>query len=128
MNLTTNFEGEHGNSITDVEGERPISNTNVEGEQNGILPNDSNIHSDVFHDIPDNVSNVGEGSEPDNMFEDAPLYFDPAYPPLDKWKRNHPKEQVIGDPQAGVLTSAQLRAKNEVLNIHHEYCMFNVFI
>ena len=62
------------------------------------------------------------------MFEDAPLDFDPAYPPLEKWTRNHPKEQVLGDPQDGVLTRAQLCAKNEVLNTHQELCMFNVFI
>ncbi|XP_052621036.1 uncharacterized protein LOC111901200 [Lactuca sativa] len=124
LNSTINVEGDHGSSSTDVEGECPISNTNVkgehyqsnpivEGEQNGILPYDSNIHTDVFHDIPDNVSNVGEGLEPDDMFEDAPLDFNPSYPPLDKWTRNHPKEQVLGDPQAGVETRSQLRAKNE---------------
>ena len=88
-------EGEHENSSIDVKGERHISNATVEGEhhqsnpivegkQNGIIPNDSNIQNDVFHDIPDSVSNVCEGSEPDDMFEDAPLDFDPAYPPLDK--------------------------------------------
>ena len=27
-----------------------------------------------------------------------------------------------------MLTRAQLRAKNEVLNVHQEFCMFNVFI
>ena len=62
------------------------------------------------------------------MFEDAPLEFDLAYPPLDKWTRNHLKEQVLGDPQAGVLIRAQLRARNEVHNMHHEFCMFHVFI
>ena len=54
--------------------------------------------------------------------------FDPTYPPLEKWTRNHPKEQVIGNQQDGVLTRAQTRAKNEVLNFHQEFCMFNVFI
>ena len=62
------------------------------------------------------------------MFEDAPLEFDPNFPPLEKWTRNHPKEQVIGNLQEGVLTRAQLRAKNEVLNANQELCMFNVFI
>ncbi|KAL7582803.1 hypothetical protein Lser_V15G42497 [Lactuca serriola] len=60
-----------------------------------------------------NLNVGGEGFEPDDMFEDAPLDFDPAYPPLYRWKGNHPKEQVLGDPQAGVLTRAQLCAKNE---------------
>ena len=43
------------------------------------------------------MSNIGEGSELDDMSEDAPLDFDTAYPPLVKWTRNHPKELVLGD-------------------------------
>ena len=78
--------------------------------------------------MSDNVSNAGKGSEENEMFEDAPLDFDHAYPPLDRWTQNHPREQVLGDPQARVLIRAQLHAKNEVLNVHQEYCMFNVFI
>ena len=62
------------------------------------------------------------------MFEDAPLDFDPAYPPLEKWTRNHPKEQALGNLQDSVLTRAQLHAKNEVINTHQEFCMFNIFI
>ena len=41
---------------------------------------------------------------------------------------NHPQEQILGDPHAGVLTRAQHRAKNEVLNVNQEFFMFNVFI
>ena len=46
------------------------------------------------------------GSENDETFEYAPLEFDPAYLPLEKWTRNHPKEQVLGNPQDGVTTRA----------------------
>ena len=67
-------------------------------------------------------------TENDETFEDAPLDFDPAYPPMDKWTRNHPHEQILDDPQVGVLTRARICAKNEVLNIHQEFFMFNVFI
>ena len=48
--------------------------------------------------MSDNVPNTGEGSEPDDMLEDAPLYFNLAYPLMDRWTRNHPIEQVLGDP------------------------------
>ena len=82
--------------------------------------------SDAFHEFDDNISVAG--TENEEMYEDAPLEFDPAYPPLEKWTKNHPKEQVIGNPQDGVLTRAQIRAKNEVLNTNQEFCMFNVFI
>ena len=82
--------------------------------------------NDEFHELNDNFSVTG--SENEDMYEDAPLEFNPNFPPLEKWTRNHPKEQVIGNPQDGVLTRAQIRAKNEVLNANQELCMFNVFI
>lgn len=34
----------------------------------------------------------------------------------------------MANPQAGVLTRSQIRAKNEVLNVRQEFCMFNIFI
>lgn len=72
--------------------------------------------------------NAGEALETDEDFEDAPLDFDPTYPPMDKWTRSHPQEHILGDPQAVLLTRSQIRAKNELLNTHHEFCVFNVFI
>ena len=78
------------------------------------------------HNIDDACSIAG--SEHDEIFEDAPLDFDPAYPPMEKWTRDDPKDHLIGNPQEGVMTRAQIRAKNEVLNTHQEFCMFNVFI
>lgn len=74
------------------------------------------------------MSNVGEGLESDEIFEDVPLEFNPAYPSMDRWTRSHPKEQVLSDPQVGIMTRAHTRAKNEVLNVHPKFCMFNVFI
>ena len=62
------------------------------------------------------------------MFEDLPWDFNHVFPPMDKWTWSHPKEQILGYPQEGVLTRAKLCAKNEVLNVYQEFCMFNVFI
>ena len=62
------------------------------GEQNGSLPNTSNIHTDIFHDVIDNMFIASEGSETDETFKDAPLDFGPAYPPMDRWTRSHPYE------------------------------------
>ncbi|XP_042758459.1 uncharacterized protein LOC111908400 isoform X2 [Lactuca sativa] len=78
-------EGDHLNSSTQVEGEHTFKGGEKESE----------------------------GSEIEEMFEDAPLDFDPTYPPMDRWTRIHPKE-LLGDPHDGVLTRAQLRANNEV--------------
>lgn len=46
---------------------------------------------------------------------------------MDKWTRDHPKEQILGDPNYGVLNRARIQARNKVLNVHQELCMFNVF-
>ena len=65
---------------------------------NEFLPNTSNIHTNVFYDILDNLFIAGEGSETDETFEDAPFDFDPIYPPMDRWTQSHPYKQIIGDP------------------------------
>ena len=58
--------------------------------------------------------------------------LDPAYdlnfPPLTKWTRDHPKTQVIGESNEGVLTRSQLKAKQTTLFSQVEFCMFNSFV
>ncbi|CAI9271056.1 unnamed protein product [Lactuca saligna] len=84
-------EGEHLNSNTIVEGKHSFEgenermNANVKGEQ--IEQNED------FHDLNDACSTAG--SEHDDLYEDAPLEFDSAYPPMEKWTKDHPKEQII---------------------------------
>ncbi|XP_052622721.1 uncharacterized protein LOC128128007 [Lactuca sativa] len=73
-------------------------------EQRQII-NESNDESEIM------------GLENEDLYDDAHLNFDPSYPPLEKRIRDHPKEQVIGNPQIGVLTRTQLREKNEVVAI-----------
>ena len=46
---------------------------------------------------------------------------------MEKWTTNHPKEQILGNPNSSVITRAQVRARNEVLNVNQEFCMFHVF-
>ncbi|CAI9295494.1 unnamed protein product [Lactuca saligna] len=108
-----NFEGERERMDVDVKGEHQNIIPIVVGEEVGNNTNVSNDQTDAFHDINENISNAGEGSETEEMFEDSSLDFDPAYPPMDRWIKSHPKEQVLGDPHEGVLTRAQLHAKNE---------------
>ena len=47
------------------------------------------IKMKLFHDLKDNI--FVAGSENDEMFEDAPLDFDPAYPPLEKMNKKSSK-------------------------------------
>ena len=54
--------------------------------------------------------------------------FDPSFHPMEKWTPDHPKEQIIGNPNYGVLRRAHVIARNEALNVHQEFFMFNVFI
>ncbi|CAI9299943.1 unnamed protein product [Lactuca saligna] len=68
------FEGKKRNVDQHVEGEHQ-DNNQVEGE----------------YEIDDNISVVE--TENDEVYEDAPLNFDRAYPPMEKWTKSHPKEQ-----------------------------------
>ena len=123
------MEGEHTSIPLNVEGEHPFEGekSSMNHEFEGEHQNDNHVEgehddtdainidqNDEFHEFDDNMSVAS--TENEEMYEDAPLEFDPAYPPLEKWTKNHPKEQVIGNPQDGVLTRAQIRAKNEVHN------------
>ncbi|CAI9294346.1 unnamed protein product [Lactuca saligna] len=77
------FEGENERDNDDVEGERLIANVEEE-----LLQNNEN-----YHDVSDVCSIAC--SDNDELYEDAPLDFDPAYPPMDKWTKDHPKKQII---------------------------------
>ena len=54
--------------------------------------------------------------------------YDPNYPPLTKWTKDHPKTQIIGDSSERVLTRSQLKAKQTALFSQVEFCMFNSFV
>ena len=110
----------HGANNENVEGNHLNLITLVEGELHGSIPNVNTNRTDNFHGVSDNVSSVGEGYETDEIFEDVPLDFDLADPPMDKWTQSHPNEHVLGDPHVGVMKRAQIRAKNEILNVHQE--------
>ncbi|CAI9269251.1 unnamed protein product [Lactuca saligna] len=90
------------------------SNPLVEMEPSRLNLDILNNKTNKFYDVDENIS------KEDEVIEDACLDFEPTYPLLDKWTHNHPKEHVLGDPQAGVLTRTQMRAKNEVFNVHQE--------
>ena len=122
--LDAGLERDHTNIHSSVEGEHPFEGENnsmnelFEGEhQNDNLAKGENNDNDTicldqndeYLELNDNISITG--SKNDEMYEDEPLDFDPTYPPLEKRTKNHPKEQVIGNPQDGVLTRPQIRAK-----------------
>ena len=88
-------EGEYGSSVVNVEGEHWNVNPIIKVEKTGFIPSNSNNQAATFYEMNDDVSNAGEDSEMNEMFEDAPLDFDPAYAPMDRWTRSYPKEQVL---------------------------------
>ena len=68
-------------------------------------------------------------SEPEEMINaELDPSFDPNYPPLTKWTRDHPISQVVGDVSEKVLTRSQLKAKQTSLFSKVEFCMFNSFV
>ncbi|KAI3496683.1 hypothetical protein L1887_39054 [Cichorium endivia] len=73
-------------------------------------------------------STSGYPSDIEDIDSEGPPDFDPNYPPLDKWTRNHPPSLVIGNVRDKVLTRTQLHQRQVDLNKTSELCMFNVFI
>ncbi|XP_023770739.1 uncharacterized protein LOC111919382 [Lactuca sativa] len=53
--------------------------------------------------------------------------YDPNYPPLTIWTKDHPQTQIIGESTEKVLTRSQLKAKQTALFSEVEFCMFNSF-
>lgn len=109
-NMSTNVSVEEEQILEEEPISKPEQNIETESiiEGEPILENDPILEEEHFDDADDSISI--NGSEIDVMFEDALLDFDLNYPPLDKWTRNHPKDQILGDPQAGIMTRAQLHA------------------
>ncbi|CAI9293888.1 unnamed protein product [Lactuca saligna] len=91
----SHVEGEKldSNTLNDeehsFEGEKDQMNIEVEGEH--IVEGE--------HNVDDAFSNAG--LENDEIYEDAPLEFDPAYPPMEKRTRDHPKDQIMMMIQRG---------------------------
>ena len=45
-----------------------------------------------------------------------------------KQTRYLPKYQIHSNPNCCVLARSHIRARNEALNVHQQFCMFTVFI
>ncbi|CAI9294570.1 unnamed protein product [Lactuca saligna] len=81
-----------------VEGEKLDSST-LNNEEHSFKEEKDQMNVEVEgehvvegeHNVDDACSNAG--SENDEIYKDAPLEFDLAYPPMEKWTRDHPKDQ-----------------------------------
>ncbi|KAI3510701.1 hypothetical protein L1887_17834 [Cichorium endivia] len=125
------------NSATTIASDRATtSSTPVLVEGGHILNSTSQMHTPqtnttksnnhlIMGDFP---STSGYPSDIEDIDAEGPPDFDPNYPPLDKWTRNHPPSLVIGDVRDKVLTRAQLQQRQLDLNKTSELCMFKLFI
>ncbi|KAI3708631.1 hypothetical protein L2E82_37937 [Cichorium intybus] len=108
---------------TAVEGENTL---NSSSQLHTPQPNATNSNNHlIMGDFP---STSGYPSDIEDIDSEGPPDFDPNYPPLDKWTRNHPPSLVIDNVRDNVLTRAQLHQRHLDLNKTLELCMFNVFI
>ncbi|GJW59782.1 hypothetical protein Tco_0109117 [Tanacetum coccineum] len=64
------------------------------------------IHQD---DAPPIVASLKEQVDPSNMHQ-----FHQQHRSIDRWTKNHPPEQVIGDPSKPVMTRKRLQTDAEV--------------
>jgi len=76
-----------------------------------------NLNSD--QDVACDNEEIVHISEPD---------FDSNYPPIHKWTKDCPQDQIIGSTSSRVLTRAQQKQRHTTLFMKGEYSMYNVFI
>ena len=87
----------------------------VEGESSEATP-------EVVEDSTHNTETGNESElEVVNTHSQIDLDYDVNFPPLTKWTKSHPPNQVIGNPQSGVLTRSQLKARSE-------FCLYHAFL
>lgn len=96
MTFQSQVKGEWLRSHHGVEGEQKTENPLVEGEPSETNnDNDNDALGNENHDVNDNISIADELYEDEETFEDAYLEFDPSFSPMEKWNRDHPKEQFL---------------------------------
>ncbi|KAI3700250.1 hypothetical protein L2E82_44871 [Cichorium intybus] len=141
MSLYPSVQGEpeisSPNSTTPVTSDkRTTSSTPTAVEKENTLNSSSQLHTPQTnvtnsntHLITDDFpSTSGYPSNIEEIGSEGPPEFDPNYPPLDKWTKNHPSSLVISNIHDKVLTRLQLHQKQLDLNKTSELCMLNVFI
>jgi len=125
-------EGENSalNNESNASSEGETQNANLEGEQTEFdLLNDDQNAEQQFQDLEfDADQSIPGESDNEEVFQDSESDFHPDYLPLIKWTKDHPQDQIIGNPQTGVLTRSQLRQQNDALLSKSAYCLFNLFI
>ncbi|KAI3700454.1 hypothetical protein L2E82_45084 [Cichorium intybus] len=123
------------NSATTIASDRATSSltpTHVQGEH--TLNSNSQVHTPhnltnsnnqlIMDDFP---STSGYPSDIEDIDAEGPPDFDPNYPPLEKWTRNHPPSLVIGNVHDKVMTRAQLHQKQKDLSKTSELCINKVW-
>ncbi|KAI3522309.1 hypothetical protein L1887_11843 [Cichorium endivia] len=89
-----------------VEGENTLNSTShIHTPQTNAT--NSNNHL-IMGDFP---STSGYPSDIEDIDSEGPRDFNPNYPPLEKWTRNHPPSLVIDNVQDRVLSRAQLHQR-----------------
>jgi len=96
-------------------------NANSEGEHIVFIPkiNDNQDDEQLVQDPTFEVDkSVPAKSDNDEVFQDSESDFHPNYPPFLKWTKDHPLEQILGNPQTGVLTRSQLKQQHVLRLLH----------
>ncbi|KAL7600488.1 uncharacterized protein LOC128134121 [Lactuca sativa] len=91
-------------SDSQIEGEKPTSTKNADSDTDRDFT--SPVEGEKEKES-DSSTDEGEGDLSDvDMEVEAELNpeYDPSYPPLVKWTKDHPKEQIIGETSESVLT------------------------
>lgn len=85
--------------------EEKVTQTMQPCENETVHSETPNGDANVYGDSPLNEDNGDYSKIEEDNFEVIPEY-DPSYPPMVKWTKDHPKTQIIGNPTTSVLTTA----------------------
>ncbi|CAH1450222.1 unnamed protein product [Lactuca virosa] len=111
----------------------PPRKSPIEGESPTSTKND-NFDLDTGYTSPveaekETTTDEGDQSElEEEVNAELDPAYDPNYPPLVKWTKDHPKAHIIGESSEKFLTRSQLKAKQTALFSKVEFCMFNSFV
>ncbi|GJS40316.1 hypothetical protein Tco_0565359, partial [Tanacetum coccineum] len=94
-----------------IELNTPVLNENAdELVQEDVVELDGNIFYNPLHTpVFEEAESSSIYQDPSNMHE-----FHQTHRSTDKWTKNHPIEQVIGDPSKPVMTRRRLHTNSEV--------------
>ena len=107
------FEGEHPTPTQP--NDSPFEGENPTPTEDEIPASDNGYNSPVDGEKEHTTDEDDQSELEEEVNGKLNPTYDPKYPPLNKWTKDHPKAQIIGDSSKKILTQSQVKAKQTSL-------------